>query len=308
MTSEETIQATKSAATTDAGKSATESTDSETLSWSYTVATSRFLRGLAALSMGVVGGMALAVLVGAVVFSAGLILSGQYAIAAAILLALAVMALRIAPQQLALRRGQLSESNLLSQATRKLGWKGLLAASLFGIGVFWVGLQLGGVGFFAVVFGTIAAPMLAVSILTSEGELDAESNILTYCGTDVDLSALDGFRRVSLGKLALYRFSYVSGAMSYRTPRLLVVPASADDQIRQAIESGVASESEEYDSPNRAIQATMVAFGLGLLAFAGLLLTVEPTSANPRGGVVLVYAALCAGVFGLIFLSLAARS
>ncbi|WP_158056298.1 hypothetical protein [Halorussus halophilus] len=293
---------------TDNSNATTHPADSETVEWTHTVATSRFLRGLTALSLGIFGGGALAVGGGAVFLTAKLLLAGQYTVALAILLALVFAAARFAPQHLALHRSWLSKSNPFYEGTKKLGWRGFVVASLFGLGVLWVGLQFGGVGFFVVVFGILAVPIVIVSALTSEGELDAESHALTYCGTDVDLSALDSFRRVGLGTLVVYQLSFVSGAMSARTPRFLVVPATVDESIRQAVETGVALDSPEYDPPNRAVQATLAAFGIGCLAFGGLLLTVEPSSSNSDAGIVLVYGALVVGVFGFIFLSLAVRS
>lgn len=294
------------------GRSATTAdstdTDAETVEWAHTAADSRLLRTLVAASLGVVVGMPLCAAVVATALAAGSLLAGEFGVALAILFALALAAVRIAPHFVAFRNDEAAESWPLHGAIRGLGRRGLAAASLFGLGVVWVGLRLGDLGFFVVAFGTIAVPMVAVSVLTSEGELDPESGTLTYCGTDVDLSALAGFRRIALGSLVVYRFSYVRGAMSPFTPRFVVVPVAVDGSLRAAVERGVAAEPGEYEPPNRAIRATLAVFGFGFFAFAAFLLTVEPTSPNPRGGAVLVYAALVTAVFGVLFLSLAARS
>lgn len=257
--------------------------------------------------------MALAGAVAAAVFAVGVILSGEYGVGLAVLAAVALAAMRVLPQYVAFRRDS-SRSMPLYGIVRRLGWSRFAAASVFGLGVLWVGLRLGSLGFFVAVFGTIAVPMVVVSLLTSEGELDADAGTLTYCGTDVDLSALAGARRIDLGAagVVVYRFSYVSGATSPHLPRLVVVPAGdsagADAALREAVERGVAAESEDYDPPNPAIRATLAVFGVGFLAFGGVLLTVDPASPNPRAGAVLGYAALLSGVFGLLFLSLAVRS
>lgn len=276
--------------------------------WSHTAAESRLLRALVAVSFGILAGMALAAGVAAVAFTAATLLAGEYGIAAALAFALALAAARSAPHLAACRGRDATGSAPLYEAVRSLGRSRLAGAVLFGLVVLWTGVQLGGRGFSVVAFGGIAVPMVVVSALTSEGELDADAETLTYCGTDVDLPALDGYRRVALGNLVFYRFSYVAGAVTPTTPRFAVVPAGVDGAVRDAVEAGVATESGEYDPPNRAVQATLVAFGVGSLAFAGALLTVEPTSSNPRGGAVLAYAALLVGLFGVIFLSLAARS
>ncbi|NHN59314.1 MULTISPECIES: hypothetical protein [Halorussus] len=282
--------------------------DAADVEWSHTVAESRLLRALAGASFGVLAAMALAAGVAAVAFTAGSFLSGRYGIAVALLFALLFTAARIAPQITAFRTGTSDRLALLHGALHDSGWLGLAAATAFGAGVVWLGVRLGDIEFFLVVFGTIAVPMVAVSALTSEGELRSDAETLTYCGTDIDLSALDGVRRVGLGGLVVYRLSYVAGAMTPTTPRFLVVPAGVDDALRAALDAGVAADPPESDPTNPAIRATLAVFGVGLLAFAGLLLTVDPTGPTPRGGAVLVYAALMAGLFGAIFLSLARRS
>ena len=283
-------------------------TDAAGVEWSYTVAESRLLRGLAGASLGVVAAMALLAGVAAVAFAAGAFLSGEYAIAVALLAALALTAARLAPHVAAFRGETSDRLAMLSVAVRESGWPRLVAATAFGVGVFWLGLRLGGVAFFVVVFGTIAVPMVVVSVLSSEGDLDPDAGTLTYGSTDVDLAALDGVRRVALGGLAFYHLSYVAGAVTHKTPRFLVVPGSVDGALREAIDAGVAADAPDFDPPNPAVRATLAVFGAGLLAFAGLLLTVEPTSPNQRGGAVLVYGALTVGLFGFIFLSLAVRS
>lgn len=294
--------------------SGTASSDPGTTSWSHTAEESRLLRALVAVSLGVVGGMALAAAVATAVFAGGVILSGEYGVGIAVLAAMALAAMRVLPQYVAFRNEDSAWAVPLYGIVRRLGWSRFAVASAFGLGVLWVGLQLGGLGFFVAVFGTIAVPMVVVSLLTSEGELHADAGTLTYCGTDLDLSALTKFRRIDLGTagVVVYRFSYVRGATSPHVPRLVVVPAGesagVDAALREAVERGVAAEPEAYDPPNPAIRATLAVFGVGFLAFGGVLLTVEPASPNPRSGAVLVYAALVSGVFGLLFLSLAARS
>lgn len=287
-----------------------DSSDPDPVSWSHTPEESRLLRALVAVPLGVVGGTAVAVAVGSVAFAVGLLLSGKYGVGVALLAALAVVALRFAPQYVAFRREESSWALALPETLRRLGPAGVAAASVLGLAVVWVGLQFGAVGFFAVVFGTVAVPALVASVLSSEGDLDPETGILTYSGTDIDLSSLSGFRRISLGAagVVVYRFSYVSGATTYRTPRFVVVPAAVDGPLRDAVSAGVVAEADDYDPTNPAIRATLAVFGVGLLGFAGLVLTVEPTSQNFRGGVVLVYTALLSGVFGVLFLSLAVRS
>ncbi|WP_435174775.1 hypothetical protein [Halorussus sp. AFM4] len=282
--------------------------DADGVQWSHTVAESRLLRALAGASLGVIAATTLGAAVAAVAFTAGAFLSGRYGIAVALLFALALAAARVAPHAAAFRSARSDRLALAHEAFRDSRYRGLAAATAFGAGVIWLGLRLGGVGFFLVVFGTIALPMVAVSVLSSEGDFDPAVGTLTYCGTDVDLAGLDGVRRFGVGGLAFYRLSFVAGAATHRTPRLLVVPAAVDDSLGSALDAGVAADPPASDPTDPAIRATLAAFGVGLLVFAGVLLTVDPSGPNPRGGAVLVYAALVVGLFGAVFLSLAWRS
>ncbi|UPW00576.1 hypothetical protein M0R88_00385 [Halorussus gelatinilyticus] len=295
----ETVVSDSATAPTD---SPTSSADSATFAWSHTPAESRLLRGLVALPVGVVLGFALGVVLGAVGLVVLLAVEGNYLLAFATLLAVAFGLSRTAPHLLAHRTTE------FAAPFRGLDRRTLAAESVGGLAVLAVGaLVLPGHLFPVLVGATVVVPLLVASLFTSEGELDAENRRLAYSGTDVDLSTLVGVRRWSLGGYVVYRLSYAAGAANFATPRTLVVPRRVDSRLRDALEAGVATDAGDPGPKRTAVRLVAVAFGLFLFAFAGVLLTVEPTGTASRGDAVLWYAALVTGVFGAIFVSLGIR-
>lgn len=287
--------------------SPTSPADSPTFAWSHTPAESRLLRGLVALPVGVVSGFALGVVLGALGFVALLALDGRYLLAAGALLAFAFALSRTVPHLLAHRTGD------FDAPFRGLGARTLAAGTLAGVAVLAVGALALPDDLFPVFVGaTLVGPLLVASLLSSAGELDAESGRLTLRGTDVDLSTLVGARRWSVGGYVVYRLSYAAGAATFTTPRTLVVPRRVDSHLRDALDAGVAADAGDPGPSRTAVRLVAALVGLSLFGFAGLLLTAAPTGvassgASWRGDAVLWYAALVVGVFGAIFVSLGIR-
>ena len=274
--------------------------DSATFAWSHTPADSRLLRGLVALSVGVVAGFALGIALGAVGLVVLLAVEGRYLLAVATLLAFTLGLARTAPHLFAT-----SESAL---PFRGLGRRTLAASAVGGLALLALaGSLLPRELFSALVGATLLVPLLLASLLAPEGELDAENGRLTYSGTDIDLSTLAGVRRWSVGGYVAYRLSYAEGAATFATPRTLVVPRRVDSRLRDALDSGVAAESDDPGPTRTGVRVVAAALGLFFFGFAGLLLTVDPTGTAPRGNAVLWYAALVAGFFGALFVALAVR-
>lgn len=284
--------------------------DGPALSWSHTFEDSRTLRALVALPVGVVGSVTLAVVVAVVWLVATTFVAGNYFVGVVLLLAagftLARVAMLHAPPGAA---GALAGENGWRFDWQRVGWRWVAGGAAVGLAVLAVGAQFGPVGVAAAFVGTVLVPPIIASVLSSEGEIRT-GETLTYCGTDVDLRTLAGFRRRAAGGYVAYRLSYVAGTATFGTPRLIVVPRAVDDKIREALDAGVAADFDDRAdarSSNRTVRIAAVAFGLFFLAFGGVLLTVEPNSPNPRAGGILVYAALTSGGLGLLFLLVAAR-
>lgn len=279
------------------------STDETSVSWSHTAEESRLLRALVSFPLGVLAGGILAVLLGLVAVVGLVFVNGNYVVGAALLFAFGVGLARFAPHHVARVKGERSLASEFEGASK--WW--VAGSAVVGIGALALGAQFGRGGLLATVLGTVVAPLLAAAVLTSEGELDAATGTLTYGGTDVDLRTLDGFRQVSLGGYVVYRLSYVSGAATFTTPRSVVVPKRVDAALRSGFESGVSADAPEGNSPKRAVRVAAIGMGVFFLGFAGVLLTVEPTTTHPRGQGVLWYAALVSGGFGALMVSVGLR-
>lgn len=277
-------------------------TDAAPVSWSHTSAESRLLRACVSLPAGVVAAGALAVAVGTVGLVGLLFVRGEYALGAAMLLAVGVAALRIAPFHYARLRQGLS----LDGAFRGLGPQWVAAGAVVGATAFGVGAQFGTAGLAAALVATVLLPVVLAAVLTSEDELRPDDGTLTYRGSDIELAAVAGVRRVALGGYVAYRFSYAPGAATFSTPRLVVVSGSVAPEIDAAVERGIAADADP-GSPKRAVRAAAGALGVFFLGFAGFLLTVEPATPHPRGRGVLWYAAIVTAGFGVLFVGVGLR-
>lgn len=275
------------------------------VSWSHTSEDAPILGALVLLPYGIVGGMGLFAVGGTLWLLASSVLRGAYATAFGIgfvlVFALGVSAAYLEPVFGADRRRAIGFDP-------DFGPRRFAVASVVGLGVLLAAFSVGGFGFFAILLGSMVVPPLAVGALTSEGELDADARTLTYCGTDVELAALDGVRRWSIGGYVVYRLSYVAGGAGFATPRTVVVPRSVDSAIRAAFQEGVAAEREVPSSSSRLVPVAAVGLGICFFGFAGFLLTVEPTSTHPRGAGVLWYGTLVIGLFGVLFVGVGLRT
>lgn len=277
-------------------------TDDATVSWSHTPADSRLLRALVAVPVGVVGGIALGVAFGALGLAGLLLVEGRYALGAGVLAAFVVGLARTAPHLAA--TAPPTESSLFGSFTIR----SVVAASVGGLALLAV------VGLFgpqwslpAVVLATVVVPLAVATVLSSEGETDADAGTLTYAGTEIDCSTLTRVSRWSAGGYGVYRLSYASGVGSLATPRWLVVPRDVAPAVGEALESGVAADPDTTGPARTGVRLVAGAFGTFLLGFAGLLLTVDPGGAHPRGEAVLWYAALVAATFGALFVAIGVR-
>ncbi|WP_132058253.1 hypothetical protein [Halorussus amylolyticus] len=275
-----------------------------TLSWSHTSEESRLLRALVGVPKGVIDGGLLAFVIGVVGAALLLVVNGSYALGIAVVVAAVFGVARIAPHLFARIDGEYVFFDEFRGPERWYAAVGVLG----GLGVLAVGVRFGSRGFLLAVLGTVLAPLLVAAGLSSEGELDARARTLTYGGTDIDLRTLDGVRRLPVGGYAVYRLSYVSGAATFSTPRYVVIPQNVDSEVRAAFDAGVAESAATPASSTRAVRVAALGMGIFFFAFAGLLLTVEPTGPNPRAGGVLWYAASVAGLFGALFVGIGIRT
>ncbi|WP_276301676.1 hypothetical protein [Halorussus lipolyticus] len=275
---------------------------SETVSWSHTPENSRFLRTLVVVSVGVIGGFALAVALGAFGLGLLLLVEGRYALGLGTLLAFGVGLARTAPHLTA------SSPRKRTPALRKLGRWSLAGASVGGLALLVIGSLVVPTDWFsALVVATVSLPLALASLLSSEGEIDATAGTVTDTGTTIDCSTLAGFRRWTVGGYAVYRLSYAEETATFGTPRSLVIPREADAAVRGVLESGVAADPGDPGPTRRGVRLTAVALGACFLGLAGVLSTVDPTTANPRSGVVVWYAVLASGGVGVLLVAVGIR-
>lgn len=275
---------------------------SETVSWSHTPEDSRLLQTLVCASLGIIGGFALGIALGAVGLSVLLVVEGRYALGVGTLLAFVFGLARTAPHLTASTPRE--ETPMLSG----LGHRSLAVASVGGLVVLVLGSLFLSSDHATVLFGaTTLIPLAFATLLYSKGEIDADAGILTYSGTDIDCSTLVGFRRWAVGGYAIYRLSYAKGTATFGTPRSLVVPRQVDPAVRDALDSGVETDHGDSGPTRRAVRLAAVAGGVFCFGFAGLLLTVDPTGTHPRGETILWYAALVSSMLGVVFVALGIR-
>lgn len=267
-------------------------TGTHRIEWSITPADSRVLRLLSYCSFGVIFGMP----VFAVFVSAMLVLDGNPipsgALAVALLLAVFRWETHVRP---------LFAS---TDGPWSLDRRWLFVSSLFGVGVVYLTLGFGNLVTFVSLFSLIAVPMVLVSAVRSEGEIDAVAQTMTYRDRDVPLDGLANVRRFALLGVTVHWLSYVAGASNVSTPRFVVLPESAATEAASVFSAAVEADSPEYDRPDSAVRYALVAFGVFFLAFA--VFVAFAVSGNPDATAVEAYALLVFGFMGFGFLGAAA--
>lgn len=140
-----------------------------------------------------------------------------------------------------------------------LGAIGLFGTSQLGVPfevVYWIAV------------GFVFSPLL-VAIVTTHGELSTDG--LTINQTDVPLERVTDIRTIWQIRLVILWISYAPRSGVF-LPRLVTVPSSQADAVRETLERGIEASSER-DPPNRAVQVVLFLFGMLVLAVAGLAYT-----------------------------------
>lgn len=261
--------------------------------WRHTIETSRLLRVLAATALGAIGSV--------FVLGAGLLafvvatslLAGEIAVLAVIAFAGVLLARRLAVHVALVGSGDVDFSVFVSTRV-------LVAASVVWAVAIAAVLALDAP--FVVVQVSVAVAVFvllpAVAALRSEGYVDTKTSVLHVRNRDTDIALVDRVSRYSLGPVAVLWVRYHDGAGA-TAPRLFGVPATDATAIETALEASDTAPPD-YDG-NLLVAKTLYAFGLGASAFAVAL----AYFAFQRGGdaaVVGTYAALLAGLFGVLFL------
>lgn len=280
---------------------------SEAIEWHVDAASSRSLRAVVYLVVGLFGGSMLLVLSGMAFLGVSLALGGEYTYLAWIaLLAFIGGPLSLVylwpmlvereqrPPLAALTGDEEFAERYAAVFTRKR----LLAAVLSGaLSLLALALVDPRLAFGAVVGSVLLIPVASGRI--ARGRIDPEAGLLTYMNQPVGLARVERVRRIDLGGATLCWLSYYSGHGDLSTPRLISTTPEAADAIEQAV-AEIGPETDEQHAPDRALRVALAFLALCFLGLAALMFVVEPGSA---GDPVLQW--YIAGTFGLLGLFLA---
>ena len=150
------------------------------------------------------------------------------------------------------------------------------------------------------------AVAIASGVLTalgrSEGAVDPDSGRVVTDGRPVDLDSLAGIARIDLPRIAVLWLRYPRSAGTAMAPRLLVVPGATADRVVASIEEGIDPTAADPDTrSSRTVRLALLVLGLGSLALGVALHLVGPVPPA-----VALWGSGLFGLFGLLFLWLAA--
>lgn len=156
----------------------------------------------------------------------------------------------------------------------------------------------------------VAFPALAVAISMHglSGELDAGRETLrtnrgSRFDTTVDLNTIDGYRLISLGRVAIFWFSYADGGSLTRTkwfPVPVAVAPAVERSAVAAIERGTASADESETGSNPLVRPLLVGFALLFFVLVGVIGVVGSVSSTHNVRLLVPMGLLI--TFGVLFL------
>lgn len=283
---------------------------SEAIEWHVDAASSRSLRAVVYVVIGLFGGSTL-LLFGAMGFlGVSMALGGEYTYLAWI----ALLAFIGGPASLVylwpmlVKREQRPPLSALF-ADEELAER---YAAVFTRGRLLAAVLSGAVGLIALfsldprlAFGAVVGSILLVPIASgriSRGRVDPDETTLTYMDRPVDLARIERIRRVYLGGTVFCWLSYHPSYGSFGTPHLIVAIPEAADAIERTVASVEPEIDEEY-TPDRALQAALGALALSSFSTAVFVFFAEPGSAGDP--VLRWYIVIAFCFFGLLFVLVA---
>ncbi|MCL7416392.1 MAG: hypothetical protein M8354_00940 [Halalkalicoccus sp.] len=154
----------------------------------------------------------------------------------------------------------------------------LLGAVLGGALALLVALSLDPRALFALVVGSVLLIPVASGVV-SWGRVDPEEESLTHRDRTVALSRVERLRRVDLGGFSLCWLSYRPGGDDLTSPRLLAASPEAADAIERVLAATDPETDGEY-TPDRAVQAALGFLGVCFLGLAVAVFLAEPGGAG----------------------------
>lgn len=131
---------------------------------------------------------------------------------------------------------------------------------------------------FALVIGVVLLLPVASGVI-SRGRVDPGEASLTYMDRPVELARVERVRRVDLGGVSLCWLSYHPGGDDLTSPRFLAASPEAADAIERTL-AAVDPEIDEEYTPDRAVQAALGVLALCFLGLAAAVFVAEPGDAG----------------------------
>lgn len=279
---------------------------SRAIEWHVDAASSRSLRAVVYLVVGLFGGGALLLLGGMGFVGVSTALDGEYTYLAWI----ALLAFIGGPLSLVYLWPMLVEREQRPPLASFAGDREIAEryAAVFTRNRLLAAVLCGAAGLFALAvvdprlaFGAVVGSFLLLPIASgviSRGRVDPDEQTLTYMDRSVEPSRVETVRRLDLGGTALCWLSYSSGYGSFGTPHLIVATPEATDAIERTVAS-VEPEIDAEHSPDRVVQAALGTLALSSFSTAAFVFFAEPGSAGDP--VLRWYIAVAFYFFGLLF-------
>lgn len=274
--------------------------------WHVDAASSRALRAIAYVEVGLFGGGMLLVLCGTAFLGVTMALGGQYTyLAYLVLLALVggplslfyLWPMLVDSDQRPPLSAAFGNEEMAERYAAAFSRRTLFAAVLGGALVLFAAILLDPRLAGALVVGSILLVPVASGVV-SWGRVDPGEASLTHRDRTVSLSRVERVRRLDRGGIALCWLSYHPGSGDITSPRFLAASPEAAAIIEQTA-AAVDPEIDAEYAPDRAVQAALGVLALCSLGVAALVFVVEP--GNGGDPVLRWYIAVCFGFFGFLF-------
>lgn len=275
----------------------------EAIEWSPTPATSRVARFGLYWLVGLFGGLAVIVvaLVGGLAFSAATGRGIGLETFALVVFALVVATVIHGRAVAFLFTTDVGSNHPFREFVRTTHPLWLVAAAVGGAGIHVATVRIG-FGFWAVWFlGGLIAASVVTSLATTGGRIDPDSRTFRFGEKSIELDALDGYRRLSLGECTLLWLSYESSVGNFSLPRLVSIPTSLVGDALPLFDAGVAHAiRDERRERNSLATRMLVGLGIGLVG-TGVALSLL-ISARSDELFFAVYIGLMVALFGVLML------
>lgn len=269
---------------------ATSDPDTVTVNWELDVTDSPLLRTLAYVSPSIFGGIAL--LAGGLLLwlVVSAVLDGDPA-RAAWSVAIVVLALLSHRYILAVL-----DTDITDPFWNRYSRRGLVIGSVCGALVLLGSTQVHPAAPFAV-FIASWVPLVITAAFPTSGHADLAAGALVVDDSEVPLTAVNGFRAVSVGTVAVCWLSYTRGVPS--ASRFILLPATYLDVVSELVDTESDSSNQGRSTIGRTERLVAGLFGFGMVALGPILRLILPPG---DGQAIALYAGVMFGLFGILLL------